>query len=462
MANSGGYGFGRNISATDPHGVPGRCWQNLTLSPGQGCWIKPYFDPDYPEPDAVGQTDRTIEIVSDAPGSPLEVPLTAFAFYDREAPTTVPVVLEPATSSNGWYRSDVSVDLSATDAPADGAGVESITYRTDAGSAQQLPETTVQRGWVTLPTISAEGTTTILYGARDRDGNQEVFDKGLRKSFRVKVDKTAPTTTAMLSAPSTADGWHAGDVTVNLAADDVLSGVQSVRYRAVGAQPVDATTVSGPVASLDVTAAGETTIFFAATDQAGNVEDEGTITVKVDGTAPETTAAVSPEVGSSGWHTSDATVTLAATDIGTGVRSLTYSATGAQPIARATVGGTSARFTINAEGTTTVSYTATDLAGNVEATKTLLVKLDKTAPTVACAQPDGQWHGDDVSLACMASDAGSGMNADDAAFSLSTDVAAGDETSDARTGSRRGPAAPAETPPSRARRVSVKRVWMSP
>lgn len=434
--NSGGYGFPRNISASDPHGVPGRCWQNLTLNPGAGCWIEPYFDPDYPEPDAVGQTDRTIEIVSDAPGSPHRVSLKAFAFYDREPPTTVPVVLEPATSSNGWYRSDVSVDLSATDAPADGAGVASITYSTDAGSAQQIPETTVQRAWVTLPTISAEGTTTILYGATDRDGNREVSDKGLRKSFRVELDKTAPTTTATLSTPPTADGWHAGDVTVNLAADDALSGVHSVRYRALGAQPVDATTVSGPVASLRVSTAGETTLFFAATDQAGNVEAEGTITVKVDGAAPETTAAVSPEAGSSGWHTSDATVTLAATDIGTGVRSLTYSATGAQPIARATVNGTSARFTINAEGTTTVSYAATDLAGNVEATKTLLVKLDKSAPTFVCAEPDGRWHADDVSLACTAGDPGSGMSATDAAFSLSTDVAAGDESSDARTGSR--------------------------
>lgn len=436
FANSGGYGLPMNSSATDPHGLPGRCWQNLELHPGQGCWIEPYFEPAYPEPDVVGQTDRTIEIVSNAPGSPHKVSLKAFAFYDEQPPTTVPVVLEPKTSSNGWYRNDVSVQLSATDAPSDGAGVESITYGTDADSAQQIPQSTVRQDSVALPTISAEGTTTIQFSATDRDGNQEVAAKGLLKSFRVNLDKTEPSTTATLSEPPLADGWHAGEVTVNLKADDLLSGVGSVRYRAVGAHPVGSTTVSGPVASLDVTAAGETTIFFAATDQAGNVERERAITVRLDGMPPVTTATTSPQAGESGWHTSDATVTLTATDAGTGVQSITYSARGAHPNAATAVDGTPATLTITGEGITTISYAATDLAGNVEATKTLIVKLDKTAPTFACAEPDGQWHGEDVSLACTASDTGSGMSAADAAFSLSTGVAAGEETSDAETGSR--------------------------
>ena len=434
--DSGGYGFVLNSSEHDPSGHPGRCWQNLELYPGQGCWIEPYFDPDYPEPDAVGQSDRTIEISSVVPGSPLTVSLSAFAFYDREAPTTVPVVVEPATSSNGWYRDDVSVRLSAIDVPSDGAGVASITYATEADSAQQIPRTTVPRDSVALPAISTEGTTTILFGATDRDGNHEGSDKGLLTSFEVRLDKTAPTTTATLSGPPLAGGWHADSVTVSLNADDALSGVGSVRYRAVGAQNAETTTVAGAEAAVEVTAAGETTLYFAAVDRAGNVEAEQAVTVRVDGTPPETVTTVSPPPGSGGWHTSDVTVTLTASDVGAGVQSLTYGAVGAQPVTSTTVNGTSATVTITTEGTTTVSYAATDDAGNVEEMRTLIVRLDKTAPIVTCAEPDGQWHADDVSLACTASDTVSGVSGADAAFSLSTDVAVDGETSDAPTGSR--------------------------
>ena len=41
---------------------------------------------------------------------------------------------------------------------------------------------------------------------------------------------------------------------------------------------------------------------------------------------------------------------------------------------------TSIPLIISSEGTTTISYYSTDNAGNIEETKTLLVKIDKTAP----------------------------------------------------------------------------------
>lgn len=62
---------------------------------------------------------------------------------------------------------------------------------------------------------------------------------------------------------------------------------------------------------------------------------------------------------------------------------------------------------------------------------------DAEAPTVACSPPDGAWHAADVSLACTASDAGSGL-ADGAAasFALSTSVPPGVEDPAATTASR--------------------------
>lgn len=90
-----------------------------------------------------------------------------------------------------------------------------------------------------------------------------------------------------------------------------------------------------------------------------------------------------------------------------------------------------------AEGEYAITYQAIDLAGRRSAEQTLTLKIDKTRPTVSCDAPDGQWHAEDVSLACAASDVVSGLAASgDAAFTLSTSVPAGSETAGAATGSR--------------------------
>ena len=78
------------------------------------------------------------------------------------------------------------------------------------------------------------------------------------------------------------------------------------------------------------------------------------------------------------------TVTLSATDNanGSGVKQISYSATGAQP-GSGIVSGDTATMTISAEGRTTISYRATDNAGNVETAKTVTVQLDKTPPSIS-------------------------------------------------------------------------------
>ncbi|MGH9735341.1 MAG: hypothetical protein ACRD8A_12220 [Candidatus Acidiferrales bacterium] len=92
---------------------------------------------------------------------------------------------------------------------------------------------------------------------------------------------------------------------------------------------------------------------------------------------------------------------------------------------------------INTEGQTTITYFATDNDGNQEAPQQLTVSLDKTAPTVTCGAPDGQWHTSDVRIACSASDGVSGLeNSSDVNFTLSTAVPAGTENGLATTGSR--------------------------
>ena len=150
---------------------------------------------------------------------------------------------------------------------------------------------------------------------------------------------------------------------------------------------------------------------------------------------PTTTASLSPAPTVFGWNNTDVLVTLSATDSGSaGVRRITYSTSGAQTIPSTVVNGSTASFTLSAQGTTVVSFFAQDNWGNVESTKTTTVRIDKVAPTVTCGTADGVWHATDVSIACTAGDGLSGLaNPADASFSLSTSVPAETETSNACT-----------------------------
>jgi hypothetical protein len=121
-----------------------------------------------------------------------------------------------------------------------------------------------------------------------------------------------------------------------------------------------------------------------------------------DTTAPVTTATPSPAPNGAGWNNANVSVQLAATDGGSGVKQITYSASGAQTIAQTTVSGASTSVSITTEGTTTISYFATDNANNVETTKTVTVKLDKTAPgaptglTLTTATDSGSSNSDGI------------------------------------------------------------------
>ena len=84
------------------------------------------------------------------------------------------------------------------------------------------------------------------------------------------------------------------------------------------------------------------------------------------------------------WATGHVTVSINADDHGgSGVNAVSYSATGAQPIALTTVPGKTASVVFVNDGTTTITAGASDLAGNVTPPVTNVVKMDTIAPTVA-------------------------------------------------------------------------------
>ncbi len=140
-----------------------------------------------------------------------------------------------------------------------------------------------------------------------------------------------------------------------------------------------------------------------------------TADILIDGTPPTTTASAAPTPNQPGWNKSDVTVTLSAVDNleGSGVKQLSYSLNGAQTGPTVVVAGSTTSFLITAEGTTTVTYFAQDNLGNTEVAKTLVVKLDKTAPTIAAA-PDrpadsNGWYNHPLTVTFSGTDATSGI-----------------------------------------------------
>ena len=159
------------------------------------------------------------------------------------------------------------------------------------------------------------------------------------------------------------------------------------------------------------------------------------VTVEEDSDPPTTEA--SPKLAPDDWNNDDVTISLYGDDAsGSGVKEIIYSAVGAQEIEEERVDGDSAEVNITSEGETTLTYSARDYTGNLSNPADLLVKLDKTEPTIECEPIDDLWHKEDVSIECTAQDSGSGLNDEtDASFSLSTSVDDEEETNDASTGS---------------------------
>ena len=110
-----------------------------------------------------------------------------------------------------------------------------------------------------------------------------------------------------------------------------------------------------------------------------------------DAVDPVTTANIDPPPNANGWNRGAVSVTLEATDLASGlndtpagwVDQLRYTLTGAQTGAETVVPGHTASFGVAPAGVTTVSYSATDAAGNEETVHTLDVKIDGAPPVLS-------------------------------------------------------------------------------
>ncbi|MFJ4814816.1 OmpL47-type beta-barrel domain-containing protein [Streptomyces sp. NPDC088801] len=180
-------------------------------------------------------------------------------------------------------------------------------------------------------------------------------------------DTTAPEASAHVSGTQNAQGEYVGSASVALhATDEGGSGVDRIEYATGDAgawQPYTAPVVVDQVGSHEIR--------YRAFDKSGNVSAEKSTVFTVvapqsdDTTAPETSATVSGERDAGGAYIDMATVTVSASDTGSGVNTIEYAVgSGAwQPYTGPVM--------VHQAGEHSVRYRATDKAGNVAAEKSV-------------------------------------------------------------------------------------------
>jgi hypothetical protein len=273
----------------------------------------------------------------------------------------------PAPNANGWYRDDVVVDWTCSDALSgiDGDCPAAARIRGEGGN------------------LSASASVT------DKAGN--TADASVDG---VRIDRAPPTTTADVPAPLES-GWYAGPVTVTLHGLDGLSGVDDTAYRVDGGE---ARSYSGP---FDIADKGTHRITFWSVDRAGNVESEEapghSIVVRIDGIAPTITGRRVPPANAFGWSNVPVTVTFECSDDESGIAGCTDPVT-----------------IVNEGAGQSATGDARDNAGNVADATVDGINIDMTAPSISGAPTTAAnaagWYRDDVAVHWTTTDGLSGID----------------------------------------------------
>jgi hypothetical protein len=297
---------------------------------------------------------RMKAIARDAEGNPLAEFITDEFTIDSEPPQTI---AEPyGTKGEGvWYKSDVYTTLSATDSLS---GVKETRYKINDNPWELYSDI-----------LAATSSTAYHYYSEDNVGNVEA-----EESIIIKIDKDPPVTSLALKGTPGNDVWYTSDVLVTLSASDYVSGIKDTKYR-IG--------LSWQSYTEPFSVTSSTVCYYYSEDNAGNAEAEKSVEINVDKAAPITSVNPDGVKGDNEWFTSDVIVYLSAEDEASGPKETKY---------RIDDGDWEVYMEQGIEVVTgsTVQYQSIDNAGNLELSKSVDIKIDKTAPSKPVVE-DGEF-----------------------------------------------------------------------
>ncbi len=222
--------------------------------------------------------------------------------------------------------------------------------------------------------VAAPGTLTVAGSVLGYAGGRVTAQVTVIDPGDTAGDETPPVVTLTPSGSAGSAGWFRSDVRVRVAGADDRGGRVTIEAAVDGGTPVTA----GPVRYTDVTVTGDGqhTVVATATDRAGNESDDASLAVRIDRVAPASTGTVDGARRS---------VTISATDATSGLARIEYAID---------TGGVWTPYEgrpVKAPDTQRhqVFFRATDVAGNVETTRSAVLPADISGPLTGNVAPLG-------------------------------------------------------------------------
>jgi len=303
---------------------------------------------------------------------------TLTVFKDNTSPT-----IAISSPSSPHIRNTTPVAVNGTADDGAGSGVTSVSwFRAEGGGASGGASGTA--AWTaSVPLVV--GTNTITFTSTDAAGNTSTGSVLI-----VTLDQTAPS--LLITGPTSGATYATNAATVSLSGTVSDAGGGTVTgvtwLNTTNAASGTTSIVAGNWTATGTTALdpGTNVINVTATDSAGNTTLK-TLTVTRDNTAP--TIVVSSPGSPAVRGTTPVTVLGTADDgAGSGVASVSWSRAEGGGASGSAAGTTSWSASVPlVVGLNTITFTATDAAGNPSTGAVLLVTLDQTGPTIAITTP---------------------------------------------------------------------------
>jgi hypothetical protein len=373
--------------------------------------------------------------------NPDRASVTAVAAFEYDGPP--PATLDSISPDVGTSAGGVSVTLAGSNFAAGSV----VTFGNGDCVAPKPPACNIRASDVVItPTSITAVTPAGLFGHQNVS---VVGPDGTSATLRYGFDFGDGATPPAIVDIDPAVGPTGA--TVTLSGSGFVPGAQAY----VGSRPLTGvveTDAQGAASTLPIVRDAATVVGVVPRRSGGtfpvavaNPDGQGVIVVDgfsypTDTTAPTTSASATtgnPPVayvfGATSWARGPVSVELVATDGlgGSGVDSITYSATGAQVIPSTTAPGARATLLVTRQGVTTLQYGALDIAGVAEQPTTRVVAIDSIAPTITSSStfvPGTQTNQDvDVVFTCTDNVGGSGLGSTPLAVASTTAISeAGD------------------------------------
>ena len=330
-----------------------------------------------------------------AQGTTVKTLRQALAEGPQFPPPTTTIACNGGACGTTNFKSPVAVSFARADG---GGGLGATRYTLDG--IDPIPSSPEYTAPFTLTQ-----TKTVKFRTWDLGGNPESV-----RTQVVNVDGTAPTASVSSPANGSRVLTSGGPVTVSVTAADVGSSVADVQLLLDGDWFGSSSSTSSPYqftlpGSL---ALGTHRLKAIATDAAGNQTTSAETTFTLSDGTPTTSIACNGAACPDTFVKGPLSVSLAATDGGGGVGATRYTLDGTDP----TTGSTQYTAPFSVTSTKTVKFRTWNTAGQPEAVRTQLLKVDAVAPTASVAQPaDGAsiQAGGSVTVKVDAADPGSGI-----------------------------------------------------